>query len=204
VTESKSRPKPNPPLDSRRHRKSTVALPDAWLPNYLKRLPFGWRVLFRLRYGLHVLRHRLALIRSGKLPVAEALASYRVVRASGILNLLSAIHLIEDPAKLGKEDWANRWFLPAVEDARDKYEASVSTGDVVLLQSEEMVTSFVDPKMGWSKFVRGQLLLYRVPGWHTDMFQAEGAPLIAEHLRPLLERVDAERDRAVTAETSPV
>jgi len=27
VTESKSRPKPNPPLDSRRHRKSAVALP---------------------------------------------------------------------------------------------------------------------------------------------------------------------------------
>ena len=34
----------------------------------------------------------------------------------------------------------------------------MSTGDVVLLQSEEMVTSFVDPKMGWSNFVKGQIL----------------------------------------------
>jgi hypothetical protein len=65
-----------------------------------------------------------------------------------------------------------------------------------------MVTSFVDPNMGWSNFVRGQLLLYRIPGWHTDMFQDEGAPLIAEHLRPLLERVDAECDHAIAAETS--
>ena len=181
-----------------------VVMADAWLPNYLKRLPFGWRVLFRLRYGLHVLKHRLALIRSGKLTIAEALAAYRIVRGSKILNLLSALRLIEDPAKLGKEDWANRWFLPAVEEARDNYEASMSTGDVVLLQSEEMVTSFVDPKMGWSNFVKGQILLYRIPGWHTDMFQDEGASLIAEYLRPLLERVDAARSRAVTAETSPI
>jgi len=181
-----------------------VVMADAWLPNYLKRLPFSRRFPFRLRYGLHVLKHRLALIRSGKLPIAEALASYRVVRASKILNLLSAMHLIADLAKLGKEDWANRWFLPAVEEARDNYEASVSSIDVVLLQSEEMVTSFVDPKMGWSNFVKGQLLLYKIPGWHTDMFQDEGAPLIAEHLRPLLEQVDAAHDRAVTAQTSLV
>jgi thioesterase domain-containing protein len=84
------------------------------------------------------------------------------------------------------------------------YEASMFTGDVVLLQSEEMVTSFVDPKMGWSNFVKGQILLYRIPGWHTDMFQDEGASLIAEYLRPLLERVDAARSRAVTAETSSI
>jgi len=64
--------------------------------------------------------------------------------------------------------------LPAVEEARDHYEASMFTGDVVLLQSEEMVTSFVDPKMGWSNFVKGQILLYRIPSWHTDMFQDEG------------------------------
>jgi hypothetical protein len=36
------------------------------------------------------------------------------------------------------------------------------------------------------------------------MFQDEGASLIAEYLRPLLERVDAARGRAVTAETSPI
>jgi thioesterase domain-containing protein/acyl carrier protein len=180
-----------------------VVMADAWVPGYLKRLPYGRRVLFRLRYGLHVLTHRLALIRSGKLPIAEALASYRLVRGSRILNLLSALRLIEDPSELGKEDWANRWFLPALEEARDHYQATPSTGDVVMLQSEEMVTSFADPKMGWSNFVNGQLLLYRIPGWHTDMFQDAGAALIAEHLRPLLDRVDAEYDRAVATEASP-
>jgi hypothetical protein len=109
----------------------------------------------------------------------------------------------EDPSKLGTEDWANRWFLPALEEARDNYLASASTGDAVILQSEEMVTSFADPKMGWCNFVDGRLFLYRIPGWHTDMFQDAGAALIAEHLRPLLDRVDAESDHGVRAEASP-
>lgn len=180
-----------------------IVMADAWVPGYLKSLPFGRRVLFRLCYKSHVLKHRLALIRSGKLKIAEALASYPIVRGSKILNLLSVLRLIEDPSKLGKEDWANRWFLPALEEARDNYQASASTGDAVILQSEEMVTSFADPKMGWCNFVDGRLFLYRIPGWHTDMFQDAGAALIAEHLRPLLDRVDAERGRAVRAEASP-
>jgi thioesterase domain-containing protein/acyl carrier protein len=181
-----------------------VVMADTWVPGYLKRLPFGRRVLFRLRYALHVLNHRLALIRRGKLPIAEALASYRLVRGSKILNLLSALHVIGEPSNLGKEDWANRWFLPALEEARDNYLAPESTGDVVILQSEEMVTNFADPKMGWPPLVNGQLQLYPIPGWHTDMFQDEGAAMIARHLRPLLDRVDTERDRAVTAGASPV
>ena len=175
-----------------------VVMADTWVPGYLKRLPFGRRVLFRLRYALHVLNHRLALIWRGKLPIAEALAAYRLVRGSKILNLLSALRLIGDPSNLGKEDWANRWFLPALEEARDNYMAPKSTGDVVILQSEEMVTSFVDPKMGWSTLVKGQLQLYPIPGWHTDMFQDEGAAMIARHLRPLLDRVDTERETAVS------
>ena len=178
-----------------------VVIADAWLPGYLKRLPFGRRVVFRLRYTLHVLKHRLALIWRGKLRIAEALASYRLLRRSKILNLLSVLHLIEDPTQLGKEDWENRWFLPVLEEARDRYRTSVSTSQVVLLQSEEMVTTFVDSKMGWSDFVSDELLHYRIPGWHTDMFQDEGAALIAEHLRPLLSRVDEKQDHEAVADS---
>jgi thioesterase domain-containing protein/acyl carrier protein len=172
-----------------------IVIADAWLPGYLKRLPFGRRTLFRLNYGLHVLKHRLALIRSGKLRIAEALASYRLMHLSKVLNLLSSLGFIEDPSELGKEDWGNRWFLPALEEARDNYQASVSTSNIVLLQSEEMVTAFADPKMGWAKLAEGELSLYRIPGWHTDMFQDKGTALIAECLRPFLDTVDAECER---------
>jgi acyl carrier protein len=85
-----------------------VVMADSWRPNYLRRLPFARRLPFRLNYALHVFKHRLALIWRGKLPIAEALAAYRLVRASKILNLLAALRLIGDPSQLGKEDWANR------------------------------------------------------------------------------------------------
>jgi thioesterase domain-containing protein len=88
--------------------------------------------------------------------------------------------------------WEDSWFLPALEDAVAKYQTIESTGDVVLLQSEQVpVGRFVDPKMGWSNFVNGHLLHYRIPGWHQRMFDDEGAvALITEHLRPLLDQVD--------------
>lgn len=37
----------------------------------------------------------------------------------------------------------------------------------------------------------------------SDMFQDEGAVLIAEHLRPLLDQADAGRERLVPTATSP-
>ena len=86
--------------------------------------------------------------------------------------------------------------LQALEYARAIYQPPASAGDVVLLQREQLpVSRFIDPKMGWSDFVTSQLLLYRIPGGHALMFDDEGAvALIAEHLRPLLNQVDAERN----------
>ena len=183
---------------------SLVVLADTWCPGDLERFPLGRRVLsqlyymlcFRLNYYRHRLnsyRHTLTLLRHGKNKILEL----RIVRRSKIPNLLSALHLIESPSKPGDEQWMNRWVLQALEYARAIYQPPASAGDVVLLQSEQLpVGRFIDPKMGWSDFVTGQLLLYRIPGWHELMFDDEGAvALIAEHLRPLLNQVDAERNR---------
>jgi len=109
------------------------------------------------------------------------------------MRLLSTLRLIEDPSTLTEVGWEERWFLPALVSARDNYQAAVSTGDVVLLESEVLpLADFVDPTMGWSDLVRGQLLHYRLPGWHDRMFHDEGVAIIAGHLRPLLDRIDAE------------
>jgi thioesterase domain-containing protein/acyl carrier protein len=181
-----------------------VVLADSWAPGYLKRLPLGRRLLFRLSYASHVLKHRLALIWRGQLSVGDALASYRLVRASKILNVLAALRLIGDPSQLGKEDWANRWFLPMIEAARDNYVAQDSAGEVIIFQSDEMVTKFVDPNLGWSVLIKDHPRLYRIPGWHTDMFQDEGAALVASQLLPLLDRVDSEHIQAAATRTASV
>jgi hypothetical protein len=114
------------------------------------------------------------------------------VRWKKFLNLLSKFRLAEELRELGKEDWENRWFLSALADAQANYQPCASTGDVVLFQSAQIpVSRFVDPKMGWSKFINGQLLIYRLPGSHEGMFKDERAvPMIAEHLGPLLDDVD--------------
>jgi hypothetical protein len=82
--------------------------------------------------------------------------------------------------------------LSALADAQANYQPSASTGDVVLFQSAQIpVSRFVDPKMGWSEFINGQLVTYRLPGSHEGMFEDECAvPMIAQHLGALLDDVD--------------
>jgi hypothetical protein len=64
----------------------------------------------------------------------------------------------------------------------------------VLLESQVLpLASFVDPTMGWSNLVKGQLLHYRLPAWHDFVFRDERAVAkIAAILRPLLNQIDAQ------------
>jgi hypothetical protein len=124
----------------------------------------------------------------------EFLATTRLAKWPILMRLLSALRLIEDqPSILTDVHYADRWFLPALDSARSSYQPPVSAGDVVLLESEVLpAASFLDPKMGWARYVKGQLLHYRLPGWHDRMFHDEGAAdEIAEVLAPLLNDADA-------------
>jgi thioesterase domain-containing protein/acyl carrier protein len=178
-----------------------VVMADTWLPGYIKSLPLIRRFLFRCSYRLHNVKYKCGLVLSGKQSVAEFLVSFRLVRQSRFMDLAAALHLVSR-AKLGKYDWANLWFLRHLEEARGRYRASASVGDVMVLQSDEVVTRFADPKMNWSDHVKGRLFVHRVPGGHVDMFQDEGAARTADHLRSLLDQVDAERDQMVRSEAS--
>jgi thioesterase domain-containing protein/aryl carrier-like protein len=170
-----------------------VVMADTWCPGYVVRPSFLQRILFNFNRRLIYRRHTLALLRSGTIRIEQFLATTRLAKWNRLMRLLSTLRLIEDPSTLTQARYEDRWFLPALESARNNYQAPVSTGDVVLLESEVLpLADFVDPTMGWSDLVKGQLLHYRLPGWHDRMFHDEGAAIIAEHLRPLLDRVDAE------------
>ena len=178
-----------------------VVMVDAWRPGYIKSLPFIRGFLFRWSTRLSVVKVKCGLVLRGKLSVAEFLGAYRWVRESKIMDLAAALHLVSR-AKVGEVGWAYPWFLSYLEEARGRYRASASVGDVVLLQSYSVVTRFVDPTMKWSDLIKGGLFIHRVPGGHVSMFQDEGASRIAEHLRPLLDQVDADRDQIVRSEAS--
>jgi len=172
-----------------------LILSDIWVPGYLRGLPFFKRSVYLLNYNLHILRHRIKLLASGKESLSEVLASYTLVRKSRILELAAKLRLVDltQLKKVDREDWL---FLRSLEEARNQYRARPCASDVVLLQSEEIITRFADPNMGWADLVKGRFFLSPIPGWHEEIFQDEGARLIAQRLQPLLEEVDAERDRA--------
>ncbi len=174
---------------------------DTWAPGYIKGLPFLQRFLFRCSYKLHSVRRKGEYLLSGKMSVAEFLGSHALVRHSKILDLAAALHLVSRTT-LANDHWDQRWFTLYLEEARGRYRASASVGNVVELQSDEIATRFADPKMGWSDLIKGRLFVHRVPGWHTDMFQGEGADRTAEYLRSLLDQVDAERDQIVRNKAS--
>lgn len=182
-----------------------LILSDIWAPGYIEHLPFPARYLLKWSYRVHMLKRRFKLLRSGKAPAAEVLASYKLFRKSGVLSLAAKLRLIsgQDLANLREHNWGNWWFLPHLEEARNLYQASACAGDVVVFQSDEIPTHFADQTMGWPDFVKGQLSIHRIPSWHGEMFQGDAAVLIGKHLRPLLEKVDAERGRTVPAKASP-
>ena len=70
-----------------------------------------------------------------------------------------------------------------------------------MLQSDEVVTRFADPKMGCLISSRAGSSFTWSPV-RTCMFQDEGGYRTAEHLQSLLDQVDAERDQMVRSEAS--
>lgn len=181
-----------------------LILSDIWAPGFIEQLPFFRRFLLGWSYRIHMIKHRFALLRSGKSTAAEVLASYGFFRKSGIMGLAAKLGLISavDLTNLRDNNWGNWWFLSHLEEARNAYQASACVGDMMVFQSNEIPTGFADQTMGWPKFIQGQLFMQRIPSWHGDMFQGDSATLIGKHLRPLLEKVDAERDRMAPAKAS--
>ena len=169
-----------------------VVMADTWSPSYSVRAPFPHAILFSLRRRLNLRRHTLARIRA--LRFDEFMASTRFGKWNDrLIRTSAALGLIKDLEEFTALRHQDRWFLPALVRARDDYQVPAATGDVVLLESNMLpISRWSDQKMGWSNLVKGQLLHYRLPGWHDRMFHDEGAAMIAEHLRPLLDRVDAE------------
>ncbi|MGH6863354.1 MAG: condensation domain-containing protein, partial [Methylocella sp.] len=97
-----------------------VVMADTWCPGYFQGLSFIRRFLVTCSYRLHSVKRKCGLVLSGKLSVAEFLMSFGLVRRSRIMDLAAALHLVSR-AKLGMDDWANRWLQNYLEEARQRY-----------------------------------------------------------------------------------
>lgn len=179
-----------------------IVMCDLWRPGYIQSRSRVRRWIYTVVYHLHVFRHRVGLIRSGKRPLVDVLSYYTVVRKSRILDYLGKLGLVDLSLRLAV-DMDRFRFLVSLETARNAYEATAFDGDMVLLQSDEILLRFVDPDMDWRNLVKGQFIRERIKGWHEEIFVEPGASRIAEILRPLLEKVDAERKHQGPATSEP-
>ncbi|GAB4068256.1 hypothetical protein KHC28_23880 [Ancylobacter sonchi] len=165
-----------------------VILADTWRPGYLNELPARQRATFQRAYRWHVLKHHYAQWSAGQAELADVLASYPKIRRTGILKAAVRLGLIEDRL-FNQEDWGNRWFLPVLERARDTYRPEAFGGRMVLLRSEEMISGGLGDDMGWNTVLPRHPDFHSIPGWHAEMFQGEGAQVIARYVRPRLREI---------------
>ena len=170
-----------------------VIMADTWCPGLNVRPRFPHALLYRLRFRLKLRRHTMDRLRT--LRFEEFIATSKLARSSRFIRLATALGIIRDRDEFTALTHLDRWFLPALERARNDYRPPVSAGDVLLLESDMLpVSRWSDQHMGWGDRVEGQLLHHRLPGWHNDIFRDEDTVTrVARILRPLLEQVDAAR-----------
>ncbi len=172
-----------------------IILADLWRPGYFASLPWPKKLIYHLNYRFKLFRDRISLFRRGEVSLLEMLSQFRPIRKSGILNLAARNGLIDQFVLIRQDIGDANWLrLRPLLKARNAYKIKPTSSDVVLFDSDEIVTAFADPKMGWSDFVKGRLSMQKIPRRHLEMFQDGGARVMAGFLKPHLEEIDALRD----------
>jgi thioesterase domain-containing protein len=167
-----------------------VIMADTWSPSYDVRVPFPNAVLFDLRRRLNIHRHTLASFRA--LRFDEFVATTRFAKWNRLIRTLVALGLIKNLEEFTALKNQDIWFLSDLMRARAEYQAPATTGDVVLLESNDLpISRWSDQNMGWGDLVKGRLIHCRLPAWHDTLFRDQRSiDRIVAILRPLFDQVD--------------
>jgi amino acid adenylation domain-containing protein len=179
-----------------------VIMADTWSPTYDVRVPFPHAILFSLRRRLNIHRHTLASFRA--LRFDEFVATTRFAKWNRLIRTLVALGLIKNLEEFTALTNQDIWFLLDLMRARAEYQPPVATGDVVLLESNDLpISRWSDQNMGWGDLVTGRLLHCRLQAWHDTLFRDERSiGRIAAILRPLFDQVDTSEGIGHTAQSA--
>lgn len=142
-------------LQDQGHEVSGVILKDVWEPTYFEHLHADRRMRWREKF--HALGERIRRVRDGTLSLSAMLGSYRLIRATGVLQLLTALGLI-DRVRISDLDPLQEEFTTRLTLARDAYRPQPFNGKVL-----HVVTKFspqgrgFKPSIGWEDVVKGPL-----------------------------------------------
>jgi hypothetical protein len=137
-----------------------VIIKDVWEPGYVAEIRAN--PVNRLRDRLFGLRNRWRLVRSGLLSLPAMLGSYRLVRATGILQAAVRLGLIDRIRSTDLEAEQER-FLEFITEARNAHRPGMLDFPVL-----HMVTSITPkgrwmlPSIGWERVVKRSLKTIRL------------------------------------------
>ncbi|TMV65601.1 hypothetical protein FGG78_33730 [Thioclava sp. BHET1] len=132
-----------------------VVLKDVWEPGYVEALKGNARLRWLERW--FALRNKLRMVREGTLSVSAMLGSYRIIRKSGILQLVQRLGLID---RVRQSDLApeQQRFVSYISAARNRYRPRPFDAPVlhVVTKITPQARAF-KPSVGWEDVVTGPL-----------------------------------------------
>jgi thioesterase domain-containing protein len=158
-----------------------VGLLDTPAPGYPPKLPLGARL------GVHA--RNLARLAPGqrRAYLRQRLENLRLRFRSGARRQADYEHEIASQVTPRMRE-----VLAAHRLAGERYRVAPYGGPLTLLRARTHpdwpATSFEDPRMGWSAFVRGEIEVREVPGTHLQVLDPAHAAALAAELEPALAR----------------
>ena len=134
---------------------AAVILKDVWEPGYGSRVGANRRT--RILNRLHFLRVRLRFLRRGDISLAAFLGTFRLARASGILDAAVRLRLMERVRNTDL-DVEQEAFIAYLSEARNRHRPAPYDGPVLhFVTPESPAGAAFDPEMGWGSIVTGRL-----------------------------------------------
>lgn len=163
-----------------------VILNDSWCPGYRETMPVYDKVLRKLQIQAYNLPRDLMAALKGEITWTRYLKSYRLVRATGLVDLALKLGWLK-----GRSDEhttnENRWYTDYLLAQQERYRPALYEGDVQIFRSAQVRKGrLFAHDLGWSQTISGCLTVTEVPALHDQMFRPAGAEIIGRQVREWL------------------
>ncbi|PRY25163.1 phosphopantetheine binding protein [Aliiruegeria haliotis] len=182
-------------LEAARHLKAAgaeilgVVVKDVWEPGFAATLHANRGA--RWQNKRHALRMKLRMVRDGTMSMSAMLGSYRIVRATGVLQAAKTLGLI-DRVRWSDLEEEQESFLRYISAARDRYRPRPL--DLPVLHVVTDITpqgGHFPPSIGWENVVTGPLRTVTL----TEVIDHKDKRIGVEDLAREIDRFVADRER---------
>ena len=177
---------------------AAVIMKDVWAPQYARDVDASWSTRWRNR--LHFLKVRLHRVAQGTMSVPAFLGTFRLIRATGLLDAAVRLGLMERVryTDLKAEQEA---FIAYLTDARDVHEPKPYNGRVLhIVTNDSPRGAGFDTTMGWGDLISGPMETVYLPDVSAEQGRNRGIADAATKIEALLQTFDdaasGEKDQA--------